>query len=565
MTSSTFGPTTTGGIPIALGASMDYTNYTWMAMIAILFSFIAAYGIGANDVANAFATSVGAGSLTLRQAVVIAAIFELGGVVLMGSGVTETVRKGITNGEMFADEPYVLAFGMMCVCISVAFWLLVATKWHLPVSTTHTAIGSIIGMAITAKGWNAVNWSKVYMVIASWFLSPILSGVIALLFYLIVRSTILRSENPAERTIVAYPFLVAFTTGLVCFYTLFKGSPKYKKQVKNLPLWGALLIGFGAALFAGLLVQCIMVPRMKAYLQKIREENEDEEIELPGMKHGPDRQLSGGLNRQLSNSFKDIRIVRIEANRQPQETEEGLPPVQFAGKETRLGANLDDVVLQEPGAEKTKKKSWIDTFIPDLDEKFKESASGELKEMLGSAESHNSEAEKMFTYLQVATCCFDAFAHGANDVANSIGPLAACYGIWEAHKETGILSVPDSAEVPIWMLLVGGLGIVAGLATYGYHIILTIGFELTKLSPSRGFIIELSSALVILTGSRLKLPLSTTHCQVGATIGMGLSEGCANINWWLMSKVFAGWVATVVVSALFTSAIFSYAIYSPKV
>jgi len=519
-------------LPVVFGQDADYT---WMAVTCIGFSFIAAYGIGANDVANAFATSVGAKSLTLKQAIVVAAIFELAGVILMGAGVTETVRKGITNGEAFIDEPYVLAFGMMCVCISVAFWLLLATKFHLPVSTTHTAIGSIVGMAITSKGWDAVNWTKVWQVIASWFISPLLSGFIALILYVIVRSVILRSDNPADRTVIAYPILVAFTVGLIAFYTLFKGAKRYKDEVQGLPLWGTLLICLGSALVSGLGIQFLVVPTMKRKLKAVRErESKDEkEIEL----------VDGG--KELS--------------------EEKQKPTAFTKKPKYDFNEGDENVATEQTAGKveTKKKSWLSKVIPDINEKFEAQASDKVKNMLSQAEVHNDETEQMFTYLQVATCCFDAFAHGANDVANSIGPLAACIGIYQAHQDTGILQVPDEAEVPYWMLALGGAGIIAGLATYGYHIILAIGFNLTKLSPSRGFIIEFSSALVILTGSSFKLPLSTTHCQVGATVGMGLSEGFGNINWLLMGKVFFGWVATVVVSALFTSAIFAYALYSP--
>merc|ERR1719356_978121 len=203
-------------------------------------------------------------------------------------------------------------------------------------------------------------------------------------------------------------------------------------------------------------------------------------------------------------------------------------------------------------------KSWTDSIIPDVEKNFHESAEDQVLEMLSRAEQFDPKAELAFSYLQVFSACFDAFAHGANDVANSIGPMAAVYGIWESG------AVEKKNDMPLWILGLGGVGIVVGLLLYGYKIMQAIGFELTKLSPSRGFSIELGAALVVLTGSRLEIPLSTTHCQVGATVGVGLTEGVSNVNWSLFAKVVAGWIFTLVVASLLTAAVFSYAVYSPQ-
>jgi len=222
---------------------------------------------------------------------------------------------------------------------------------------------------------------------------------------------------------------------------------------------------------------------------------------------------------------------------------------------------MNEIELEVSGSaeEERKEKTFLDKFVPDVEKMFKKDADEKLLTMLENTEKFDEDTEMMFTYLQVATACFDAFAHGANDVANAVGPLAAVISIYS----TGVIE--DDTNVPPWVLAIGGVGIIAGLATYGYNIIQAIGFELTKLTPSRGFSIELGAALVVITGSRLKIPLSTTHCQVGATVGVGLAQGCGNINWWLMVKVAGGWVMTLVVSALFTSLIFSYAVFAPHV
>jgi len=235
--------------------------------------------------------------------------------------------------------------------------------------------------------------------------------------------------------------------------------------------------------------------------------------------------------------------------------EDGKAEDEFAEKRT----SQDDLasIAQETGSAYSKFNKMTDKVVVDIDKRFQESASDQVLEMLAKAEKHDARAELALSYLQVFSACFDAFAHGANDVANSIGPMAAVYAIWESGE------VEKKNDMPLWVLGLGGVGIVAGLLLYGYKIMQAIGYELTKLSPSRGFSIELGAALVVLTGSRLEIPLSTTHCQVGATVGVGLTEGFGNVNWHLFAKVVAGWIFTLVVASLLTAAVFSYAVYSP--
>jgi len=477
-----------------------YTEYTWVFALAVIFSFIGAFGIGANDVANAFATSVGAKSITLKQAVIIATIFEFSGAFFMGSHVAKTIRKGITDLELFQDsedDTKLLMFGMMVVTFSVAAWLLIATYWSLPVSTTHTCVGSIAGFAIAAKGWDAVNWDVMIKIVFSWFFSPILSGLVAILLYTMIKSAILKSDNPPSRTLLFYPILVSFCVIIVVFYTIYKGTPQL--GLKDTEFWVACVIAFATGVFAYIVTYFIGTPLLVALMET-------------------------------------NKIFDFGADEQ---------------QEDHIEMVSDTTTKPEACTEKTsqldlKKQNTIDRFIPDVEKRFQDNASPQVLEMLSKAEQHDVKAELAFSYLQVFSACFDAFAHGANDVANSVGPLAAVYGIWD----TGV--VEKNVDMPLWILGLGGVGIVAGLMLYGYNIMQAIGFELTKLSPSRGFSIELGAALVVLTGSRLEIPLSTTHCQVGATVGVGLTEGCGNVNWWLFANVVAGWFFTIVISSVFT-------------
>jgi len=526
----------------------ELTEYTWVFVLAIIFSFIGAFGIGANDVANAFATSVGAKSITVKQAVIIATIFEFGGAFFMGSHVAKTIRKGITDIDLFQEtqnDAEVLMFGMMCVTFSVAAWLLLATYMSLPVSTTHTCVGSIMGIAIAAKGWNGVVWDVVGKIILSWFFSPILSGVAAVCIYLFIRTFIMSGPNPKDRTLIFYPFLVAFCVIIVVFYTIYKGTKRL--GLKDTDLGVASLISFSSGAVCAALTWFFIVPQLTKKLDQYEPEEEnkvDKNVDNGPGDVIPEQGIEMGM------SDKEVLVVlRASGN-------DSDSPAQKESSKSK--GDADD------GTNKRSPSTWkelnvaMDTVIPDVEARFHDAASEQVLEMLANAEKHDPHAELAFSYLQVFSACFDAFAHGANDVANSIGPMAAVYGIWDS----GV--VEKKVDMPLWILGMGGVGIVLGLILYGYNIMQAIGFELTKLSPSRGFSIELGAALVVLTGSRFEIPLSTTHCQVGATVGVGLTEGFGNVNWWLFGRVIFGWVVTLLVASLVSAAIFSYAVYAPS-
>jgi len=504
------------------------TEYTWVFVMAIFFSFIGAFGIGANDVANAFATSVGAKSLTVKQAVVVAAIFEFAGAFFMGSHVAKTIRKGICDLDVFQEtenDAEVLMFGMMCVTFSVAVWLLLATYMSLPVSTTHTCVGSVMGIAIAAKGVDAVNWDVVGKIILSWFFSPILSGVAAVILYLAIREGIMRSEDPQSRTLLFYPFLVAFCVIIVVFYTIYKGTPQL--GLKTTPLGTACGVAFACGAGAAMFTWLVVTKQVKLRMEAFSIESDDQEEKCGGL------ELEMDVMAETNEAILHLKLDSAD-NSQVDDSQ---------AHDTTLLSKLD---------------SATDKFVPDVEKRFQDQATDAVLEMLSKAEKHDEKAELAFSYLQVFSACFDAFAHGANDVANSIGPMAAVYGIWYDAE------VSKKVEMPLWILAMGGVGIVAGLILYGYNIMQAIGFELTKLSPSRGFSIELGAALVVLTGSRLEIPLSTTHCQVGATVGVGMTQGLGNVNWILFARVIGGWVVTLLVASLLSAGVFSYAIYAPS-
>ena len=388
--------------------------------LAALFGIFMAWGIGANDVANAMATSVGSKALTIKQAIVVAAIFEFLGAVLAGGAVTSTIRKGIVDTESLAGSPELLIYGMLSALLAAGTWLLVASRKGWPVSTTHSIIGAIVGFAAVGIGIEAVHWEQVVTIAMSWVVSPLMAGLIAFVLYQSVLYLVLRHDDPlakAKRYVPMYMFLAAFTMTLVTI--------------------------------------------------------------LKGLKHVG-----------LTISVRDSYILAV------------LIAVGIA----LLGAFLIRRIQPDPDAEKGQ---------------------------------HFHTVERVFGILMVVTACGMAFAHGSNDVANAIGPLAAVVTVAQSG------SIAAQSALPIWVLMLGGVGIVIGLATFGRHVIATVGKKITHLTPSRGFAAELAAATTIVIASGTGLPISTTHTLVGAVLGVGLARGIDAIDLRIVGRIFLSWVVTI--------------------
>ena len=400
--------------------------------LAAVFGLFMAWGIGANDVANAMATSIGSRAITVKQALIIAAVFEFTGAVLAGGEVTKTIRKGIIDSSSLADSPELLVYGMLAALLAAGVWLLLASQRGWPVSTTHSIIGAIIGFAMVGIGMDSVQWGKVASIVASWVASPLIAGILAFLVFNSVQWLILSRPDPlvrAKRYVPVYIFLAVFMIALV---TMFKG-------LKHVGLELSTVEAYLVAMACGVIVAVI----------------------------------------------GKFFINRIEPNRK---------------------------------AEK----------------KF-----------------HYYTVERVFAVLMVVTACGMAFAHGSNDVANAIGPVAAVISI----AREGV--VTQEAPVSIWILLLGGMGIVVGLATFGRHVIATVGTKITHLTPSRGFAAELAAATTIVIASGTGIPVSTTHTLVGAVLGVGMARGISAIDLGVVGRIFLSWIITIPAGAIM-SIIFFY-------
>mgnify|MGYP001174351299 CR=1 FL=1 len=494
--------------------------YLWILIIGSIFSFFAAMGIGANDAANSFATSIGSKSLTLKQVIVLATIFEAAGAILMGGHVTKTIRKGIANYECFENEPHVFMYGCMWVCFSVGAWLFIASKYEMPVSTTHSCVGGMIGMTIALKGPKCVIWYEekntfpyiggVSGIILSWVISPLFSAIFAGILFGSLRKFVLRLKDSFKFCIYVFPLIVGCTVTLNTFYIVYKGAKGI--GLNEIPLEIASAWSFGLGSGSALLT----IPMFKYYLQPFIE-NKFNELQSEKTIENDDNFIIG-----------NIELINNDDNHDHDN--------QNHDNVYKLDNDFDSILNND----------------------------NKVLNIHKNAEIFDEKTEEIFKTLQVFTAICDSFSHGANDVANAIGPYAAIYMV---YKDNELKKKNDLDSDAYWILAMGGIGISLGLAIYGNNIIQAIGIKLCKITPSRGISIELASALTIITGSRLEIPLSTTHCQVGATIGVGLLEdikNCSGINPNIFFKTLFGWIATLIVVSVSTGLLVSQGAYAPQ-
>jgi PiT family inorganic phosphate transporter len=398
-------------------------------ILACIFGFFMAWGIGANDVANAMGTSVGSRALTIKQAILIAMIFEFLGAYLAGGEVTSTIRKGIIDADSLAGSPELMVYGMLSALLAAGTWLMIASFKGWPVSTTHTIVGAIVGFASVGISVDAVHWDKVGTIVMSWVVSPVMAGTLSFSLFMSVKILILDTDDPfarAKKYIPIYMWMVGFMIAMVTL--------------------------------------------------------------LKGLKHvGLD--FDAGLGSDFANAMPIATVIGLAV----------------AGVGMMFLSRIKDK--------------------PNANDRF-------------------DSVEQVFAILMVFTACAMAFAHGSNDVANAVGPLAA---IASTVQSGGVIAAKSA--MPWWILLVGGLGIVIGLATYGWKVIATVGRKITELTPSRGFAAELGAASTVVIASSTGLPISTTHTLVGAVLGVGMARGIGALNLRTIGVIFMSWIITLPVGA----------------
>uniref|UniRef100_A0A9J8C541 Phosphate transporter n=2 Tax=Cyprinus carpio TaxID=7962 RepID=A0A9J8C541_CYPCA len=616
---------------------MDLEPYLWLVVIGFIIAFILAFSVGANDVANSFGTAVGSGVVTLRQACILASIFETLGSMLLGAKVGETIRKGIIDVSLYNDTVPILMAGEVSAMVGSAVWQLIASFLKLPISGTHCIVGSTIGFSMVAIGTKGVQWMQLVKIVASWFISPLLSGLMSGLLFFIIRYFILSKDDPVPNGLCALPLFYASTIGINTFSIMYTGAPGRLKKEHELSRIS------------------------DESLDKIPEEEEEAPVfkELPGAKSSNDAVLplteestgelnslanggtvlpngrvygrtnsmtNGCLKSPVSNGgfsfdghmrsdgqvyhtvhkdsglYKDllhkIHLGRLEDERSSSRPDNNYRHLRRNNSYTCYTAAICGIPVQPPmrsessapppeDSEKlvgdtvfySKKRLRYDSYSSycnavaeaeieaeegDVDVKLaadkrepQAPAEGMLEDCVDEDKEEKDKPQVflLFHFLQILTACFGSFAHGGNDVSNAIGPLVA---LWMIYEQGGVM---QDATTPVWLLLYGGIGICTGLWVWGRRVIQTMGKDLTPITPSSGFTIELASAITVVLASNIGLPISTTHCKVGSVVAVGWIRSKKAVDWHLFRNIFLAWFVTVPLAGLFSAAVMALFVY----
>nr|AAB31458.1 gibbon ape leukemia virus receptor [Mus musculus=Japanese feral mice, spp. molossinus, susceptible cells, Peptide, 680 aa] [Mus musculus] len=659
----------------ATAASSPLVDDLWMLILGFIIAFVLAFSVGANDVANSFGTAVGSGVVTLKQACILASIFETVGSVLLGANVSETIAKGLIDVEMYRNSTQELMMaGSVSAMFGSAVWQLAASFLKLPISGTHCIVGATIGFSLVAKGQDGVKWSELIKIVMSWFISPLLSGIMSGILFFLVRAFILGKADPTPNGLRALPVFYACTIGINLFSIMYTGAPLL--GFDKLPLWGTILISVGCAVFCALIVWFFVCPRMKRKIERdiksspsesplmekkcsLKEDHEETKLslgdaenrspasevgsavvplravveertvsfKLGDLEEAPERerlpsvdlkeetsidsamngavqlpnghlvQFSQAVSNQVNSSghyqyhtvhkdsglYKELlhklHLAKVgdcmgDSGDKPLRRNNsytsytmaicGMPLDPFRAKEgEQKGEEMEK--LTWPNTD-TKKRIRMDSYTSycnavselhsasEMDMSIKaeiglvdrKGSSGSLEEW---CDQDKPEISLLFQFLQILTACFGSFAHGGNDVSNAIGPLVALYLVYI----TG--DVSSKMAIPIWLLLYGGIGICIGLWVWGRRVIQTMGKDLTPITPSSGFSIELASALTVVIASNIGLPISTTHCKVGSVVSVGWLRSKKAVDWRLFRNIFMAWFVTVPISGVISAAI----------
>ncbi|CAK9832541.1 Sodium-dependent phosphate transporter 1-B [Anthophora retusa] len=474
-------------------------NLLWIVVVGFLVAFVLAFGIGANDVANSFGTSVGAGVLTIFQACILATIFEIAGAVLIGYKVSDTMRKGILDVTLYEGHEKELMIGALSSLAGSGMWLLLATALRLPISGTHSIVGATVGFSLVCKGTAGVKWIALANIAASWFASPVLSGIVSGTIFWLLRKSILQSSKPLERGLHILPLAYGLTVA-VNIMSVAHDGPKLL-MLDLVPWWGSLLAALVFGLSSAVIVYLFVVPWQRKRIL-----------------------LSLSSNEKTTTNF---------------------------GTCDKKETTALSVISEAPCSSSNSSNGNTKEAAPKL--RGNSSASPLLMVAASDTEGAQTESEKkneeppeisrLFAFLQVLTAVFGSFAHGGNDVSNAIGPLIA---LWAVYADG---SAKQEAETPMLILLYGGLGISTGLWIWGRKVMQTLGQDLARITPTTGFTIEVGAAVTVLLASKAGLPVSTTHCKVGSVVCVGwASRGGEGVSWKLFRNIAFAWLITVPVA-----------------
>ncbi|KAF4971964.1 hypothetical protein FZEAL_9702 [Fusarium zealandicum] len=567
-------------------------QYDYIFAIGTIFAFLDAWNIGANDVANSWATSVSSRSITYLQAMTMASILEFAGSVGVGARVADTIRTKVVDIDQFESDPALLMLGMMCAVVASSIYLTFCTRIGLPVSTTHSIMGGVIGMGVALVGVDGIQWADfskgisggVVSVFLAWIIAPGLAGCFAAIVFLITKYGVMLRSQPVWRGLYLTPIYFGITASLLTMLIVWKGG-SIELDFTDAETAG-LIVGVGAGW--ALIIATFLCPWLYRIvivddwqlrwwhipMGPLLLKRPAPPVQPEGALGGIQDFYEGHLTRE---ELEDLRRAGRQGSDEFERAQESNEGKKVSGGETPE-VSPEPVVVKQPRSLVGPKPdgAWYSgpmlfwrlkfIFLQGVDQdvvnmqKKKSLLAGDLDEIHANVPHYDNRAEYLYTFMQVMTACTASFTHGANDVANAIAPYATIYQVWQSGAIAG-----SKSDVPIWILCFGGAAIALGIWTYGYNIMRNLGNRLTLHSPARGFSMELGAVITIILATRLKLPVSTTQCITGATVGVGLCSGTwRSINWRMVAWIYMGWVITLPVAGIISGCICGIIVNAPR-
>ncbi|GFE54847.1 phosphate transporter [Babesia ovis] len=536
----------------------------WVVITSGLVAVFLAMAIGANDVANALSTSIGSGSLKLRNAIVVAFVFEIVGALLLGGSVSDAIRKKVLNFSAFNDSPRDLAIGMMSATLSATVWLVFATWFGIPVSTTHSIVGALAGFGVASGRVDSVRWIKMLYILLSWILVPLIAVVVSGTMYILLQEAMFRRKHSFTVLRYSQPFLITITTLPLAILLAFE-NPLMKADVKegglfNFIQWFKASKGnqWIVILSISVLIAGILTP--SSYFAGIKRIKDGWSF-LETQQHTT-TEINDHFTTKLKNFLTRERSQSMQMN---------------IGKDRLEVIDMSNVT--------TSKATHGSLLQSAMDNEQITKVTDQLKE------TENHKTEVMFSAMQIIGAITVIISHSANDTANAVAPFATVLLLYLYGMEE------TSSHTPWYILLTGGLCMALGLAFFGYQVIKSVGMKLTRVTPSRGFTIDMTAGNIVLLVSYLGIPLSSTHASVSSIMGVGLVDNLktqnfnevpvlelnapertgwrrfpilnrittSNVNFKLYSKIFVTWITTIFASGIMSATLYVVIIFCCKI
>jgi phosphate/sulfate permease len=574
-------------------------QYAWILAVTTIAFVFSSFGNGANDVANSFATSVAARTLTMAQAGVISTVAEFLGAVALGSRVTNTIKNGIITLDRFKAQPATLFVAMGSAEIASAFWLMLATRLGFPVSTTHTTVGALVGAGIGSQAGVTWAWKtgSISQIAASWLVSPLIGAGMSATIFASLKFCVLERSNSFEKAMLAVPFYLAFTGGVLALFITIEAPTAPSLEELGVGTACAIVLGttFGvlAISYVFFIPYCHRVivlkdPRMRPWHiplgPLLRKDNPP--LYFPGKetmlidhyqnardhatapREKPSAHNAAGQTPPPSGTDPSVGVLQgpeggksseakdKDVEEQPGE-QAGLRHVHRKPEpEERFLAPNAHLTLYHP---RRIRGYVLYGLLQGVTRDCVTHQSLALEKVHGRARRYDNRVEHLWTYLQVVSAVMMSISHGSNDVANAVGPWAAVYATYEKG------TVGDKSPAPVWILAVAGFLLGAGFWVMGHYVVKSLGNKITQMSPTRGYSCEIGAAITVLLASRLGLPVSTTQTLTGSVVGVSLLNlDWQATNWRQLAFIFFGWVLTLPVVGTISGLLTAMALNVPQ-